>query len=81
MGEASTRAQTCIHLVVLCMRLWQVSLHLWHNISAGTVIKHVNDKPAPLAERSAVNVPADLESVIMKCLEKDPDNRYNWQRS
>lgn len=39
------------------------------------IMAHAHQKPTPL---SAVNpnVPADLEAVIGKCLEKDPDNRY-----
>lgn len=42
-----------------------------------TVVKHVNDLPQPLSEKALIKVPPSLETVIMKCLEKDPDKRYH----
>lgn len=35
---------------------------------------HESETPPPLAERGAVD--AELSAVILKCLEKDPDRRY-----
>lgn len=37
--------------------------------------KHVRETPRPLSEVNA-DVPAELDSVIMKALAKNPDNRY-----
>ncbi|HSP13754.1 MAG TPA: serine/threonine-protein kinase [Thermoanaerobaculia bacterium] len=43
----------------------------------GYILKHVTEKPAPIAETNPqAKVPAQLESVIMKSLEKSRDNRF-----
>jgi serine/threonine-protein kinase len=43
----------------------------------GYILKHVTEKPLPIAELNPdVSVPAQLESVVMKSLEKSRDQRY-----
>jgi len=43
----------------------------------GYILKHVTEKPAPIGETNpAVKVPPQLESVIMKSLEKNRDVRF-----
>ena len=43
----------------------------------GYILKHVTEKPLPIHELNpAVKVPAQVESVIMRSLEKNRDNRY-----
>jgi len=43
----------------------------------GYILKHVTEKPAPIAETNpGTKVPPQLESIIMKSLEKSRDNRY-----
>ncbi len=43
----------------------------------GYILKHVTEKPAPIAETNPqAKVPANLESLIMKSLEKNRDNRF-----
>jgi serine/threonine-protein kinase len=43
----------------------------------GYILKHVTEKPAPISELNpGVNVPASLESIIMRSLEKNRDQRY-----
>jgi serine/threonine-protein kinase len=43
----------------------------------GYILKHVTEKPLPIHEMNPeVKVPAQVESVIMKSLEKNRDNRY-----
>src|SRR5713226_2168795 len=43
----------------------------------GYILKHVTEKPAPIAETNPqVRVPAQLESIVMKSLEKSRDNRF-----
>jgi eukaryotic-like serine/threonine-protein kinase len=43
----------------------------------GYILKHVTEKPAAITEMNPqVRVPAQLEAVVMKSLEKSRDNRY-----
>jgi serine/threonine protein kinase len=43
----------------------------------GYILKHVTEKPAPIIETNPhARVPANLESLIMKSLEKSRDNRF-----
>ena len=43
----------------------------------GYILKHVTEKPAPIGElNSAVNVPPQLETLIMRSLEKQRDSRF-----
>jgi serine/threonine-protein kinase len=39
------------------------------------LVDHVKTPPVPPGERTEVMVPADLEGVIMRCLEKEPRDR------
>jgi serine/threonine-protein kinase len=43
--------------------------------SSATAIAHVSDEPVPPSRRGA-EVPADLERVVLRCIAKDPDGRY-----
>lgn len=40
-----------------------------------TLVKHVQDDPVPPSRRTELPVPDDLESTILECLAKDPDER------
>lgn len=41
------------------------------------ILKHVNDLPTPISKLSHdFKVPKDLETIVMRCLEKEPQNRY-----
>ncbi len=43
----------------------------------GYILKHVTEKPAPIAAmNAAANVPPQLESIIMRSLEKQRDTRF-----
>jgi serine/threonine-protein kinase len=37
---------------------------------------HLTDEPDPMAARGAATVPADLDSIVMRCLAKSPDDRF-----
>ena len=44
----------------------------------GYILKHVTEKPAPISSLNAeANVPPQLESLIMKALEKNRDQRFS----
>jgi len=47
--------------------------------STETIVKITRDQPAPVRELNA-EVPVELERIIRKCLEKDPDRRYQNAR-
>jgi serine/threonine-protein kinase len=40
------------------------------------VAKHLSNAPVPPSLRAKVEVPQQLEAVILKCLAKKPDDRY-----
>jgi serine/threonine-protein kinase len=43
----------------------------------GYILKHVTEKPVPISELNPeVSIPAPLESIVMKSLEKNRDNRF-----
>ncbi|HQF88365.1 MAG TPA: protein kinase [Acidobacteriota bacterium] len=44
--------------------------------AVATVVRILSEEPAPLRRR-APDLPPDLETVVMKCLEKDPARRYD----
>ncbi|MGE5236625.1 MAG: protein kinase domain-containing protein, partial [Acidobacteriota bacterium] len=44
------------------------------------LVKMLGEEPAPL-RRTHPHVPADLETIAMKCLEKDPTRRYESARA
>ena len=37
--------------------------------------KHVNEEPVPPSQRTELDIPADLEAVVMDCLRKKPADR------
>jgi hypothetical protein len=39
------------------------------------IFNHVNTPPVPPSERTELEIPSQLERVIMDCLEKDPSRR------
>ncbi len=39
------------------------------------ILQHLQDQPTPPSVRSGLNIPWDLEGVILACLEKDPERR------
>ena len=47
---------------------------------ADAILKLLQDEPEPLRQL-VPSLPADLETVVMKCLEKDPARRYDSARA
>lgn len=47
---------------------------------AALLVRLLQEEPPPLRKRAAA-VPRDLETIVMKCLEKDPARRYDSARA
>lgn len=41
-----------------------------------TVLKHIHDEAVPPSAKASGKIPADLDKVILHCLEKQPGDRY-----
>ena len=39
------------------------------------IVKHARDIPEPPSTRSELEIPAELERIVMACLEKEPEKR------
>lgn len=48
--------------------------------AAGTLVQVIQDEPEPLRKRKP-SIPADLETIVLKCLEKEPGRRYDSARA
>ena len=45
--------------------------------SIDVIVKHMKEAPPPFAEvRPDLDIPAEVEAVVLKCLEKDPSRRF-----
>lgn len=42
----------------------------------GVLSKHLSEEPLRPSARSPLSVPAEADAIIMRCLDKDPDRRY-----
>ena len=42
----------------------------------GVLSKHLSEEPLRPSARSPLSVPAEADEIILRCLEKDPDHRY-----
>ncbi len=40
-----------------------------------TLVMHLKEEPVPPSQRTEMEIPAAVELVIMRCLEKDPAHR------
>ena len=38
---------------------------------------HIRDEPVPPSARTELELPPELDEVILRCLEKDPDSRIS----
>lgn len=43
--------------------------------SMAVFMKHLNEAPTPPTRRASQSIPADMESLVMACMAKDPDDR------
>ena len=40
------------------------------------VVDHVKAEPLPPSQRTELEIPEELDRIVLKCLEKDPDKRF-----
>ncbi|MEM9731799.1 MAG: serine/threonine-protein kinase, partial [Myxococcota bacterium] len=43
----------------------------------GVLSKHLTEQPLPPSSRSPISVPPEADAIIMRCLEKDREDRYS----
>lgn len=60
-----------------CVAYWMLTGRLVFeaDVPIMMVSAHIRDEPTPVSQRTEIEVPAELESLIMDCLEKDPAAR------
>jgi CHASE1-domain containing sensor protein len=60
-----------------CVGYWLLcGEHVFPTESAAeALVRHVNDAPPVPSNRSQVEIPTDVEDIILRCLAKDPDKR------
>jgi tRNA A-37 threonylcarbamoyl transferase component Bud32 len=60
-----------------CLAYWLVTGELVFKGATvmETMVQHVRERPVPPSQRTELDIPASLERVILRCLEKDPDKR------
>jgi serine/threonine-protein kinase len=60
-----------------CVAYWLLTGHLVFDGSAATkvMLDHAQTPPTPPSRRGELAIPADLEQLVLDCLEKDPADR------
>jgi serine/threonine-protein kinase len=60
-----------------CVGYWLVTGRrvFEHDTALAIVVAHVQEQPVPPSQRTELDIPAALERIILKCLEKDPADR------
>ena len=62
-----------------CVAYWLTTGQLVFDTESGVaqVVEHVKTPPKSPSERTELPIPPGLEAIIMKCLEKDPADRFH----
>jgi serine/threonine-protein kinase len=59
-----------------CVAYWLAAGQLvFSGTAVATMMAHLRDDPVPPSQRTELGVPDDLEQVILRCLDKNPDAR------
>lgn len=76
LGDKTVDARSDIYALG-CVAYWLLTGHLVFegNTPTAVLLAHIQNPPIPPSERSELEVPEDLERVILACLEKDPARR------
>ncbi|MBK6536107.1 MAG: protein kinase [Deltaproteobacteria bacterium] len=82
MAPEQTRRQEIdrrVDLFAMGIVVWELlaGRRLFHGDSDVEVLNHLLFEPIPRLRDAAPSVPASLEQVVMKALERDPNNRYS----
>ncbi|MCA9757437.1 MAG: serine/threonine protein kinase [Candidatus Eisenbacteria bacterium] len=66
-----------------CVAYWMLTGHppFVRDGSMATILAHVNDPPLPPSQVSEVAVPAALDTLVLACLAKKPDERPTTARA
>ncbi len=65
-----------------CIAYWLLTGHLVFEAASATeaIIHHARDVPQPPSAFSEFDIPAELDAIVMACLEKDPNQRPRTAR-
>lgn len=76
MGTHEVDARSDIYALG-CVAYWLVTgkLVFEHRNSLSMALAHVQQIPVPPSQRTEIDVPADFERLILRCLSKNPDDR------
>jgi serine/threonine-protein kinase len=76
LGDRPTDVRADIYALG-CLAYWLVTGELVFRgaTAMDTVVQHVREQPVPPSQRTELDIPVSLEQVILRCLEKDPDDR------
>jgi serine/threonine-protein kinase len=69
-GRADIYALGCVGYYLLA------GMPVFEGPALSVLVEHVKTPPVPPSQRVDVPISAELESVILRCLEKDPADRY-----
>ncbi len=60
-----------------CVAYWLLTGHyVFEEPSMGaSLVAHIQKQPVPPTQRAVVKIPAELERIVLQCLEKNPDAR------
>jgi eukaryotic-like serine/threonine-protein kinase len=81
MGTHDIDARSDLYAVG-CVAYWLVTgkLVFEHKNSLSMALAHVQQIPVPPSERTEIDVPLDLENLILRCLSKNPADRPSSAR-
>ena len=77
LGKEQVDARTDLYALG-AVAYWLVTgqLVFEQNTPMAMVVDHVKTEPVPPSQRTELEISEELDRIILKCLEKDPNNRY-----
>ena len=76
LGQGEVDARSDIYSLG-CVAYWLLTGHLVFEdeVSMKVILQHIQTPPVPPSERSELQIPEDLERLVLSCLEKERDQR------